>query len=191
MLNFVLALSLSLIWTATSTASPETDARAAELYASLTCNCPASGKCNCGPACDCVGGIQQISLTQTSYRQPVGHTHTCANCGTTWDHLKNPSHTCQNCGIAQYMQDTRAKAITVNQLAYAPSGGGCANGQCGTPTSTQSYSTVQYGGGCANGQCGTPTRSYGTTYSSSSYSSSTSSSSGGQCGLFKRQPIRN
>jgi hypothetical protein len=37
------------------------------------------------------------TVTQTTYRAPQGHTHTCTSCGNTWDHTANPTHTCAKC----------------------------------------------------------------------------------------------
>lgn len=54
------------------------------------------------------------------YRQPRGHTHTCAN-GHTWDHLSNPTHNCKICGLPQYIQDSRPMPVLIN-LADCPDG---------------------------------------------------------------------
>jgi hypothetical protein len=49
------------------------------------------------PAKKVAPAVRSGSVTVT-YRAPIGHTHTCTSCGTTWDHTANPSHTCANCG---------------------------------------------------------------------------------------------
>jgi predicted RNA-binding Zn-ribbon protein involved in translation (DUF1610 family) len=40
------------------------------------------------------------------------HTHTCATCGTTWDHTAHPGHNCPNCGREQLVQDSRPRPVT-------------------------------------------------------------------------------
>jgi len=37
-------------------------------------------------------------IKATSYRNPIGHTHTCTSCGESWDHTANSTHKCKNCG---------------------------------------------------------------------------------------------
>ncbi len=73
--------------------------------------------------------------TVISYRQPIGHTHTCPNCGDTWDHTKNPTHNCQKCGTPQYVVDSIPKMVPINkpiQQIYPQQFqfGGCPNGNC-------------------------------------------------------------
>ncbi len=63
-----------------------------------------------------------------TFRQPVGHTHTCTTCGTTWDHTANDTHVCKECGgspptkvgydragrqLVTYLTDYPAKMVTV------------------------------------------------------------------------------
>lgn len=60
-----------------------------------------------------------VSLATTSWRYPVGHTHTCPRCGETWDHQKNTGHTCQNCGAHQAVQDAVPRMVQVHAPAAA------------------------------------------------------------------------
>jgi hypothetical protein len=103
------------------------------------CGCESLGGAVCGSEA-CPAGIRgPRSITA---RAPVGHTHTCPRCGTTWDHSTNPSHNCPRCGTPQYVQDPVARTVTVGGPAYslAPqafgAGGGCAGGSCGVSTSS-------------------------------------------------------
>lgn len=52
----------------------------------------------------------------TSWRQPIGHTHTCPRCGDTWDHAKNTGHTCQECGAYQATQDRVPRLVPVKSF---------------------------------------------------------------------------
>lgn len=82
--------------------------------------------------------------TTATYRQPVGHTHTCAN-GHTWDHQANPGHTCKICGLQQFVQDPVARPVLVSPATTPPES---------APTYQPPYQL--YGsGGCANGSCPT------------------------------------
>lgn len=54
-------------------------------------------------------------VTTVTYRAPVGHTHTCSQCGTTWDHQTNSTHKCANCGSFQYYQDVPSRQVTVRK----------------------------------------------------------------------------
>ena len=110
---------------------------------------------------DCrADAVKAVVNPVASFRQPQGHTHTCSRCGTTWDHATNPSHDCPNCGETQYVQDSSPSMVTTKTgNAQAVAAGGCANGQCGTPTRTvrtvNAFNGFSFGtGGCANGQCG-------------------------------------
>jgi uncharacterized protein (DUF983 family) len=69
----------------------------------------------------CANGACQSSLSAStlSSRAPVGHTHTCPRCGTTWDHQSNAGHNCPNCGAAQYVQDSFPRAVTVRTTTVA------------------------------------------------------------------------
>ena len=84
-----------------------------------------------------------------SYRQPSGHTHSCARCGEVWDHAKNPGHTCQACGASQYIQDNPTKMVPVRTTVSA------------TTTPTTAPTAVKYqlqstASGCASGNCPLP-----------------------------------
>lgn len=57
-------------------------------------------------------------------RAPSGHTHTCAFCGTTWDHKENPTHNCRGlitlrdgstkvCGAQQLQIDQPSRRVTI------------------------------------------------------------------------------
>lgn len=110
--------------------------------------------------------FKMVQTVTTTTRAPVGHTHTCARCGTTWDHASNAGHTCPNCGASQYVQDRFARPVTVKtvsvkaepvkvqqtvktqqtvrelpvifqSLGSSVSAGGCANGQCSTVTTSR------------------------------------------------------
>lgn len=95
-----------------------------------------------------------------AFRNPVGHTHTCAN-GHTWDHSANPTHKCQFCGQIQVVVDPTPRKVTVEKVIQVPvtetapasqsfnhswdhfvqgvsSSGGCANGRCAVPQSAKS-----------------------------------------------------
>lgn len=100
-------------------------------------------------------------------RFPVGHTHTCSRCGTSWDHAMNVSHTCQNCGGQQFVQDTQPRMLTSFSACQGGSCGGLsscnASGQCLSCASCPKVSgkrqvlslkEFRSGGGCANGNCG-------------------------------------
>ena len=55
-----------------------------------------------------------VYKTVTTYRSPVGHTHTCRN-GHTWDHMENPSHVCKICGASQYYQDRTPQMVPITR----------------------------------------------------------------------------
>lgn len=82
--------------------------------------------------------ITATKKTAATYRQPVGHTHTCDKCGTTWDHQANPTHVCQTCGRQQLVQDRSPRMVTVIQSATYPAPvqriiqqqQNCPNGNC-------------------------------------------------------------
>lgn len=76
----------------------------------------------------------EVKLPIFSHRQPIGHTHTCAN-GHTWDHTANPTHRCQFCGLAQNIQDRSPQLVTVN------------------PSTTRLISPITIYQNCPNGQC--------------------------------------
>ncbi len=61
-----------------------------------------------------------IPTTVTIYRNPVGHTHTCPRCGTTWDHASNPGHNCPACGTSQYVQDRSPRPVAVKKVVNVP-----------------------------------------------------------------------
>lgn len=81
-----------------------------------------------------------VANTRTvSYRNPIGHTHTCPRCGDTWDHNKNPTHTCQRCGASQFTIDTPSRMVQVYgvstggvplQYTLPRSTSGCGPGGC-------------------------------------------------------------
>jgi hypothetical protein len=92
-------------------------------------------------------------------RQPVGHTHTCAN-GHTWDHSVTPGHNCPECGLPQYVQDPTPRTVTAGTpgwhapapfAAYQPPPAGQPFGAYSI-TGGNGYFGA---GGCANGQCDT------------------------------------
>jgi hypothetical protein len=106
-----------------------------------------------------------VAKTATT-RAPIGHTHTCAN-GHTWDHAANPTHTCQFCGLNQFVVDTRPRAVTVTAAPIVKQSLPVRavsydhEWDYKTPPLLQSlYSSVS-AGGCANGQCATPSRGRG------------------------------
>lgn len=90
---------------------------------------------------------QAVSQTVTSWRSPVGHTHTCPRCGDTWDHAKNTGHTCQECGAQQFTQDRSPRMVPVKVRSVAVpvqsapavtytlpgSSSGCVGGNCPLP----------------------------------------------------------
>lgn len=106
-----------------------------------------------------------VTRTKVTYRQPVGHTHTCVRCGDTWDHSKNPTHTCQQCGSSQYHIDQSRRMVQTYSLETVPM-------EVSTPvirvsfpaanlpivTVPQSVPTIRYtlplqSGGCVGGNC--------------------------------------
>lgn len=74
-----------------------------------------------------------IPFPQTfSFRQPVGHTHTCVS-GHSWDHAANAGHVCEFCGESQYTQDAFPRPVLVRSAVAgiaAESFGACVNGSC-------------------------------------------------------------
>jgi|SRR6185436_11696728 len=66
--------------------------------------------------------VKQSVTTQTviTTRAAQGHTHTCARCGTTWDHAANPTHNCANCGAPQYVIDRSPRPVTVRRTIQVP-----------------------------------------------------------------------
>lgn len=94
-----------------------------------------------------VGSVNRVVV---SYRQPVGHTHTCNTCGTTWDHQANAGHNCPNCGRQQLIQDRSPRIVTVRHAQPLPQG---------QPTIQQSPVTAiqrsvnRATAGCPNGNC--------------------------------------
>lgn len=94
-----------------------------------------------------------VTSVLVHYRQPVGHTHTCA-AGHVWDHQKNPTHNCQECGRSQYIQDNPWKLVPEYSVHRSPI------------STTPEESPVRYSltapstvsGGCASGNCSLPTR---------------------------------
>lgn len=102
---------------------------------------------------------------RVSYRQPVGHTHTCVRCGDTWDHSKNPTHTCQRCGSSQYHIDQSRRMVQTYSLETVPMEVSTPVVRIGFPvanlpivTVPQSVPTIRYtlplqSGGCVGGNC--------------------------------------
>lgn len=88
-----------------------------------------------------------VTDVSVSYRQPIGHTHTCSSCGLTWDHQANPTHTCQNCGAEQWRQDAYPKPVPIKTVKPATQ-----------PITIQAEPTQVYTlptavSGCPNGKC--------------------------------------
>lgn len=97
--------------------------------------------------CGCLVQKTVVARPAPVVASPVGHTHTCPRCGTTWDHSTNPGHNCPKCGTAQYVQDSHPRPVAVASpgqslpvtyqaapIRYTLSGaGGCANGSCSSP----------------------------------------------------------
>lgn len=87
----------------------------------------------------CVAPTKSVATTTVSTtRQPVGHTHTCAN-GHTWDHSITSSHNCPTCGLFQNQQDVFPRPVTT-----APQS---------SVFASPFASPIQVSGGCANGRC--------------------------------------
>lgn len=85
-------------------------------------------------------------VTSVTLRNPLGHTHTCPNCGDTWDHSKNPTHVCQICGVSVYVVDSPSRMVQVRNGQSAP--------VQSVPVQQATYSVQTYSiGGCSNGQC--------------------------------------
>ncbi len=113
----------------------------------LLCSTPTEGFVvtnKCKPAAVTV--TSRVATTTTTYRQPRGHTHTCAN-GHTWDHDANPTHTCRVCGLSQFVVDGGPRMVTVvgpaptasssyQLIPLSPGTGGCATGNCPLPQQT-------------------------------------------------------
>jgi hypothetical protein len=92
-----------------------------------------------------------VSLTTTSWRHPVGHTHTCWRCGDTWDHQKNTGHTCQVCGAYQGVQDAVPRMVPIK--VHAPAAAYSA------PVYRYTIPTVAVpASGCVGGNCPLPGR---------------------------------
>jgi hypothetical protein len=98
-----------------------------------------------------------------SYRQPIGHTHTCPNCGTSWDHAANPTHQCQVCGTYQYAIDPVSRPIRIApQTSYVAPGStifsqtGQYTFSGGIVAPAQSYATGCSAAGCSNGGFSAP-----------------------------------
>ncbi len=51
--------------------------------------------------------------TVLTTRPAQGHTHTCSQCGTTWDHAVTASHNCPACHAYQAIQDRTPRPVTV------------------------------------------------------------------------------
>lgn len=64
--------------------------------------------------------VIQQTTTEVQYRNPVGHTHTCAHCGLTWDHQANPTHICQRCGASQYVVDAVPRLVPITVVKQQP-----------------------------------------------------------------------
>lgn len=102
-----------------------------------------------------VVNTKSVTRTVVTYRDPVGHTHTCVN-GHTWDHQITPGHNCPQCGAYQNVQDRTPRKVTVIRTvavnASAPSP---------TPASPAPQRTVQSPvfyfpatrANCPNGNC--------------------------------------
>lgn len=138
--------------------------------------CPQGGECLSCLACANAKAAPRLE-THLTTRSPVGHTHTCPRCGTTWDHAANPGHNCPNCGTSQYVQDRSPRAVTVKAVREVaqPASPPLESRGYSVPwmqaTERQVYRQPQHGepplvisvgcsassGGCASGNCGTTT----------------------------------
>lgn len=116
------------------------------------CGCASHGICMCDveaekPTAKAPAATTPKASVTTTTRAPVGHTHTCPRCGTTWDHQANPGHNCPNCGTAVYVQDRVPRPVTIRvaTVSAAPA-----------PVPTTVYQLppgFSAAGGCANGSC--------------------------------------
>ncbi len=90
-------------------------------------------------------------VISVSYRQPQGHTHTCAN-GHTWDHAMTSGHNCPVCGLPQYVQDRSPRMVAVKTVKTVP---------VSTQTKAEPYDDrvipafirEAYASGCQGGNC--------------------------------------
>ena len=100
--------------------------------------------------------VAKKTTTQTvvTTRAAYGHTHTCARCGTTWDHAANPGHTCRFCGTSQYAVDRVSRPVTVRRQVVVD-----ATPAKTVPAQTITLQTLQtsaaFSSACANGNCAT------------------------------------
>lgn len=62
----------------------------------------------------------RLDADKVTFRNPVGHTHTCPRCGNVWDHSANAGHTCLNCGTAQYVQDYQPRMVPLGKAVQVP-----------------------------------------------------------------------
>ncbi len=97
--------------------------------------------------------------TVTSYRRPIGHTHTCAM-GHTWDHHANPTHVCRQCGRPQNVidQPSRMVAVVTRQEFAVPDAPELADYARPTQQQAVIHEDVQRvirstTSGCATGNC--------------------------------------
>jgi len=126
-------------------------AKSADIGVSIPPDPRSAGGAVGGPSSSTSGDSNALSSQRSivSYRQPSGHTHSCARCGEVWDHAKNPGHTCQACGASQYIQDNPTKMVPVRTTVSA------------TTTPTTAPTAVKYqlqstASGCASGNCPLP-----------------------------------
>lgn len=61
-------------------------------------------------------------IVEISYRNPIGHTHTCTN-GHTWDHTLCTGHHCPYCGAeppknscGQWLCDVPARMVMIRKV---------------------------------------------------------------------------
>lgn len=63
------------------------------------CRCADESKCGTPQGACRKASPAPLPPPVVSYRQPVGHTHTCTSCGQSWDHsMDSHSHKCPFCG---------------------------------------------------------------------------------------------
>lgn len=93
---------------------------------------------------------QPAVLNKTVYftRQPVGHTHSCGRCGTTWDHVANPGHTCLYCGTSQFVQDVPPRPVSMQRTELAAVGEPVQAAPASIPYSLPGSSSNCPGGNC-------------------------------------------
>jgi hypothetical protein len=104
------------------------------------------------------------SVIKATYRNPVGHTHTCAN-GHTFDHKDgaNLNHVCPFCGLRDVDQDPRPRMV--RERIPGTEAGGILTATITPRSGIEAMTTegpVLYTlaplGACANGSCAASTR---------------------------------